>query len=425
MNNTSPTSYFSGRRFMGQVGVLTVANVVARLLSAVGLILIARLLGPEEYGPLAASFALTRVLSVFFNLGLDAWLLREGGETEQSLLGRKSGVMFMVKGGGGLVWLAVLWLIAPWLNQESFPVALFMWCALGVWLEDLALTAGFAFQAALRPKDAAIITVALQFLLLLVTLGMMGLGVQAAVTFAWGRALLAGAAVGWSVWWLSRTFPLQWATADIWPALRGSRGFALSLGLAMLGRQADVSIVANWLGKEAAGYYAPAVTLSSTVLLLAMSLHNILLPTLSQMHQRTPAQLPRTVRQLLWGAGGLGALLWLVVWLTAEWGVVLLFGAEYAPAGRVLQILGLMIWARCWTAVQAAVLAAVHWQRYRVYVQAVGVFLAIVLNIYIVTQTDWGLIGVAWVYVFTEVALLLGYSWYVWRWSQGTMSNSH
>jgi O-antigen/teichoic acid export membrane protein len=111
-----------------------------------------------------------------------------------------------------------------------------------------------------------------------------------------------------------------------------------------------------------------------------------------------------------------GGLLFLLLWVTAEWLVVWLYGTAYAMTGYLLQILGLMIWVRCWIAVQTAVLAAVGWQRYRVKVQFVGVLVAVVLNLYVVTQTNWGLVGVAWVYVVGEVLLCLGYGWYLWQW---------
>lgn len=406
---------FSGRRLVGQVGLLTVANIVARLFSAVGMILVARLLGPAEYGPFAGSLALTRVLSVFFNLGLDIWLLRDGGQNEAEL-GRKVGALFTLKMGAGFGWLVAMRLLVTWLNPESFPVGLFMWCALAVWLEDVALTAGSAFQAALQPQKTAVVTVVVQALFLLITVAMWGVGVVQAITYAWGRAGMGLLAMGWAMWLMSRSFALYTTRADVQIALRGARAFAVSLGLAMVARQADVSIVANWLGKTAAGLYAPAVTLASTVLLLSMSMHNVILPSLSRLYSQNPRRLPRTVSQLLLGAGGLALVLVVGIWLTAEWLVMWLYGAEYAISGQILQILGLVIFVRSFTAILGAVLAAVHWQRKRVYVQAVGVAFSIGLDLYVVTQTTWGIFGVAWVYVAAELVLMLGYSWYVWHW---------
>ena len=60
---------FSARRVAGNIGALLSASVVARGLSAVTLILTARKLGPELFGPYAASLSVTRIAAVIFALG--------------------------------------------------------------------------------------------------------------------------------------------------------------------------------------------------------------------------------------------------------------------------------------------------------------------------------------------------------------------
>jgi O-antigen/teichoic acid export membrane protein len=61
----------------------------------------------------------------------------------------------------------------------------------------------------------------------------------------------------------------------------------------------------------------------------------------------------------------------------------------------------------------AASILAKNQQAKRTVVQAVAAGFNIISNLLVATWI--GINGVAWVYVLTEVILLVGYSWIVWR----------
>lgn len=406
------------QRLVADASLLTAANVLARVISTVTLILITRLLGRDAYGQYAAALALTRMASVLFNLGLDGWLLRSG-RWQKETLRQNSTAILIIKLVLGIIWLLGLLGVGQFLNWETFPPLLVFLAAVSTWLEEFAATAISAAQASLRNQIAAIITVGVQLLLLL-ALGVLLLGSsQSAELFMaarLGATLIAGLTAVWGLW---RLMGLEVSWKAIRHALTETPMFGLSLGLAMLSRQADVVIVANWLGKGAAGVYAPAITIASTLFLLSTSVYNVLLPLFSRLYENEgKAQIITAVRQFMGYTFILSSIMTIGLALTAPWIVWLAYGAEYAQSGQILTIFSLVLFSRSFIAVGAAALTAVGWQKQRVVAQAIATVLNILLNLLVVTQTSWGLWGVAWVYVLTEAIAMLGYWYYVWQWRQ-------
>jgi O-antigen/teichoic acid export membrane protein len=98
--------------------------------------------------------------------------------------------------------------------------------------------------------------------------------------------------------------------------------------------------------------------------------------------------------------------------------VNLLYGPEFAPAAEVLTILALVLGLHCVSFALGAILAAVGRQGPRVAVQAFAAALNIALNLLVIRE--WGNIGVAWVFVASEVVLVIGYWVLVGRWERAS-----
>jgi isoprenylcysteine carboxyl methyltransferase (ICMT) family protein YpbQ len=62
------------------MGVLLSGSVTSRLFAAVSLIVMARSVGPTAFGQFVASITVVRLSSLLFSLGMDQWLLRNGGQ---------------------------------------------------------------------------------------------------------------------------------------------------------------------------------------------------------------------------------------------------------------------------------------------------------------------------------------------------------
>ncbi|MCA9936440.1 MAG: oligosaccharide flippase family protein, partial [Anaerolineales bacterium] len=236
---------FSARRVAGNIGALLSASVVARGLSAVTLILTARKLGPELFGPYAASLSVTRIAAVIFALGLDTWLLRSGGLDKARLQSRVTAAL-IIEVVVGVFWLLGVAAVVPWFNHDSFPTQIVVLCAASVLFEELVNSVASAFKAALKNGVTLLVLAGSQALLLAVTLLIIWRGGETAVLFLWGRvgATAVSALVGFVILHFLVGYRLQ--LSEIKRALRETRSFGASVALGNLSRQADVTIVATW-----------------------------------------------------------------------------------------------------------------------------------------------------------------------------------
>jgi O-antigen/teichoic acid export membrane protein len=98
---------------------------------------------------------------------------------------------------------------------------------------------------------------------------------------------------------------------------------------------------------------------------------------------------------------------------------VLLLGTAYAGSQEILQILSIILFIHSLTFGVAAILVATNQQTKRSIIQAIAVVINIGLNFLVIER--WGIIGVAWVFVLTEIVLLLGYTWLVLRYRSATL----
>ena len=405
------------RRILTGIVTLLSGSVAARALAALGVILLARQVGAEAFGLYAASMTLAKITAVAFSLGLDSWLLRAGSREDQRYsLPALTGASLGIKLGGGAIWFVLLVLLAPAVNGAAFPRAIVALCALIVLFEEASASAWAGFQAALATRAASLNMVIFQALVLAGTLAVMARGADEVAPYLAVRAAAAALGSALAVAWLARRVGVARRPGAARFALHGTLPFAASMGLAVIYGSADVTLVAYFLGPQAAGYYAPAATLVATLYLIPTAAYYVMLPVLSRAHAADGALARRLARRMVAGSAALGVALAAPLALLAGPLIRLLYGPEFAPAAEVLTILALVLGLHCVSFSLGAILAAVGRQGPRVAVQGVVAALNVGLNLLVIEQ--WGITGVAWVFVASEVILGIGYWVLVRRWSR-------
>jgi O-antigen/teichoic acid export membrane protein len=103
-------------KIVGNITTLLSGSVVAQGMTAFALLLTARQLMVDGYGQYAACITITSMLSIFFSLGLDVWLLREGGR-DPSRIAEIAGSVLSIKASLGLIWILGLWFLVPLFNN--------------------------------------------------------------------------------------------------------------------------------------------------------------------------------------------------------------------------------------------------------------------------------------------------------------------
>lgn len=381
---------------------------LARLMTAVALILLARNVGPSAYGQYLACFSLARLTSVAFSWGLDSWLLWRGSSaTESRQIATQSGNTLTWKLGLGFLWLGGLYLASRWLNPEVFPPAVLLTTALFVWTDDMTNTAWSVFKSTLRNDVTLKLIAPIQLALVLVTLALIYTGAQHLLPFLWARLAVStlGCLVGIAL--LRRKFGLGFDRAAMIPMFRAATPFAISLVLALIYERVDVTIVAQFLGAEQAGIYGPASTITTTLFLVPLAAYSVMVPVFTRAYAANDRAFGQTLWLFVAVNTAMGAALAAGLAVSANWIVHQLYGAQYADAGPILAILSLVLGLRCVTFALAAAVVATGQQTRRLYVQGVAAALSVFVNLAIVSA--FGVRGVAWVYVFTETVILVGY----------------
>jgi O-antigen/teichoic acid export membrane protein len=409
---------FIGRRAVINVGALFSGSSLARVLSAVYIFIIARYLGVDQFGVYLATLSLAKLTSVFFSLGLDSWLLRKGAREPENV-GTAVGDGLLLKSALGLLWFVALVGISTFLDQSVFPTPVMAVAALATWLEEIANFAWSAFKATLKNRITVWLMVSAQLLVLFIMLALVGTGVNEVQLFMWGRAIGFAAAGVMAYGLILRHFGLRFAPRHAPAIFSETLPFALSQGLATVYGRADITIIAYVLGKTAAGLYGPAVSLTTTLFLIPLALYEVMLPLLSAEYAKGREMTSQIVR-FSWGSLFIGGVLGFGIVLLAYPLVWLIYGPEFMAAADVVVILNGVIVLKCVSFALAAVLVAVGQQGQRVWVQLAAAVFNIAVNLLIVGS--YGIIGVARVYVLTELLLMVGYLFMVVRWQQKSLS---
>lgn len=398
-------------KIISNIATLFSGSVVAQGMTAVALLLTARQLEVDGYGQYAACITLTSILSIIFSLGLDIWLLREGGKASHQIAGL-AGTVLGIKGAIGLFWALFLFIISPLLNQQSFPNSLLQWSAVLIWSDTLLATCLTAFKSSLHNKTPSILEASADTIWFGLTLLLMGLGFRDPEYYIRIRTLVSLFALSTALWLLFRRFGLQFNFQIARSALRETFPFAASDFLAMITMRADVVIVSLTVGKTATGLYSPSVGLVNMAFLAPMAIYSVMLPVLSNLYEHHPTQAQTTAIRTILLSLVVGIGLSGVYFLGAPL-VTTLLGESYKGSILVLRILSLVLLFKCGSFAMAAIMVATNQQVKRTSIQVFAAIANIVLNYLVVFH--FGINGVAWVYVITEIILFFGYTWYVWR----------
>ncbi len=403
---THPTREFSSQQALANILALLSGSALSQGLSAVVLIIIARQIGPEAYGQYSASIALVGLTTVFFSLGLENWLLYQGGR-DRERIGDWSTAALSLATMLGTVWLIGLWGIAPYLNQSSLPWLLVVLATVSLWLEEVASITWSAFKVCLRNDLVLLLMTLSQGGFLGISLILAAGHIQNPGSYMGGRLLAACLGTVVSVILLVHRFRLHLRWQALWTTLRGTLPFAASIGFSIIYGRADLAIIGHELGKEAAGIYAPALTLTNALFLIPAAIYGVVVPILSRGYVLDRVWVRRISTRLILAMILLGAVLGLGLGWLSHLLVEILYGAPFQPSGDVLALLSRILILRCPTIALAAVLVAGGWQMHRVKIQAIAAITNVILNFLVVHQL--GVMGVATVYLLTDAILLLGH----------------
>lgn len=337
----------------GTVGVF-VLRLIATGLGFVTNVLLARFLGPSEYGVYAYIFAWLGLLTVLAMFGFGRLLVREiASYSTSQQWGLIHGLLRFVLTTVILLSIAVAasvgamtWSFRYRLNPQMFPA---FWLAL-LSLPILALTnlghdALQGFRRVILGKVPQILIRAPLFIILLLLVHWLGSAeVTAALAIGLGILALLAAFVSIS-WILYKTVPRQ--VIDDEPVylrshwLRSALPFLVIVGVFEINSRAPVILLGSLAGPEEAGFYAIATLIVSVIGFVLVSANAVLGPIIASLYiaddtDRLQKILTRSARLTF----AVAVVLTLLIMVFRNW-LLLFFGQTYLEAGATLIVLAL------------------------------------------------------------------------------------
>jgi O-antigen/teichoic acid export membrane protein len=308
-------------------GYLAFRQLGGLLLSAAGVVLLTRLLGPAAYGLYAAALSLQLFVHVIAGWGVGTFLVRHTGDDSDERYHHALSLLLVA--GTGAVALAVLAL--PLLERFSrldlgLP-ALVLFLALPVQLAAgvpmAKIERALDFRAVARTElggQAAFVSVG-------VGLAAAGFGVWAPVLGFWAQQLVQTAGYFGCADYRPR---LRWSSAANAAMLRFGYGYSASLCLWQARRLVNPLFVGRYLGTEAVGYVAVALQIASQLGFMVSAAWRLSTAALAKI-QTDPERTARAMAegmylQLLTVGPPLVAFGWIGGWLVPH-----VFGPAWAP----------------------------------------------------------------------------------------------
>lgn len=309
------------------------------------LLLVARLLGPDQFGAFAGVAALAVMLGTLSTFGSHLVLL---GEVSKEPLGRAQVLPWAVPTtllcGSGLL---LVYLLACLLVLNHADVALPVLLALGItemWLQplfNLPAMEHLALERTARSQLLTTLPLALRLLAAIAVLLVRPADPLAAYAYGYLAASLVALGIA------TATMPAPWPSLRQWrlpnkSEWRETAGYAALAITAASPAELDKTLATRLLPLAASGLYAAAARVVGAATLPVIALLLSATPRLFREGQSQPHRTARLVRWIFAAAFAYSLLLAVALWLAAP-AFVWLFGAKYAGIEHMIHWLCLAV----------------------------------------------------------------------------------
>ncbi len=338
MSESQADIFVSGRRrIVSNFGWLIADRVGRMVVNVVVGVVVARHLGPDEFGVLSFSLALTGMFTVVAGFGLEGVVVRDlvrdsTGAVWKAAWQLRLGLAMLAYGatvGAALVW------------RPDSPRTVLITAIVGVGLFFTPADLIDAwFQAIGRVRRPA---VARQIVLWIAAAWRLALVAMHAPLTAFAAASAAeAAAIAFALWLAFRGERIR--TSDTHLAAERRRllreGWPLMMSglLVTITLQIDRLLIAYFKGDEALGIYAVAARLTESFHMLPLALGAAIMPRLTSLRGENEARYWVIARWCTAGLAVVGLAAASVITWMGPWLIAALFGAHYADAAPVLVV---------------------------------------------------------------------------------------
>lgn len=246
-------------RLIQGAGYLVARQLMGMLVSGIGSLVLARLIGPVHFGTYAASFAVIVYLYAVFHVGVGVYLVSRPGEMDRETLGHANALVLGLNVAGVLIASCVVLLLSRFVDLGPFR-AVFFAMAPGLLLQGAGVVPAAVLERGLDYSRVASVEAANQIMQVVVAVAVafVSPSVWAPVAGFWA-AILASTAM--LVLYVPQAFVLSWRFDAMIRLARASIPFAASNWIIQLRTLANPLLVGFVLGPAAVGVVALTVRL--------------------------------------------------------------------------------------------------------------------------------------------------------------------
>lgn len=393
----------SGILFVLKNTIFMSISTFSRLLSGVVLfVVLARMLGLEDFGKLMYCFSLATLMTLLVDYGFTNKLLKEISATPEKVK-RIMGRALMVK--AFLTFILVLFYIL--LSQFSFidpsEQALLEMMLIATLLVSFGDFINVAFRSVgLFHEETKVVIVAslIHFLVVIVIVFSGGGVVDVALGFVFSRLIYF-----LLCWWAYQRilggflFPKKRRWAYIYKTLNVGKLYALDVWLVNSIQHLDTILINYYLGNSAVGLYQAGMNIVRGLEQLGQVLANVYIPALAKGKLNVVSfKLLACKLHLLLLVPGLFFLF--VLGFGSQYIPSLIYGEQFSELSSLLPYLGLFLLLRYIAVSQGVLLVVSNLQRVRVWGLLAGLFVMLVISPYFLSAI--GLLGM----VITQLSIV-------------------
>jgi O-antigen/teichoic acid export membrane protein len=322
---------------------LLISQLATWALTLVLTIVLARYLGATLVGEYTLASSIWTIMGVFINFGMDTLLIKQIARTPEqtpelfgtTIVART--ILFILSCG----------LVALYAHFAHFSATTMVLVGL-LGIAQLATQLYLATQASLQGLElmhyvsvagvaSRIINTVLGIAVLVLGYGVYGIGIITIVAMVVGLVL--------QYVFLRRHYPLplQFSPSHTWAILRAGLPYlASNLGLVAYG-QVDVLMISSLVNTTQVGWYGSASRLFGTLMFFPVIFTTAVFPSLTRAYTNSSNALPTIIRKSFDLMLVLSVPIGLGLFVIANQLVVLLYGADFAPSGPILALMGLVL----------------------------------------------------------------------------------
>lgn len=395
----------SNRRVFRNASWLIGGRVIHKVLGFLAGIMVARYLGPNEYGLISYAGAYTTFFAALCTLGLNSILvveLIEKPKSEGSTLGT-SIVMRIVS--SLLSVLAIVLIVCLVDRGEQTTIAVVTLCSVGLVFQAVD-SLNYWFQAHLESKFCAIAT-NLSYLVVFLLQALFVLTGRAVEWFAIASSvdfLVAGAFLLMTYYRMGGE-RLRFSLKRGEELIRRSAPFIVSSLMVSVYASTDRLMLKQMMDQASVAYYSLACSLSVAGGFVLSAIIDSVYPTIVELHESNYELYRRRNAQLYAIVFYAAAAMSIVISLLAKPLIFMLYGESYTDAVAPLRI---VVW---YTAFSYLGVARNAWvvcegrQRYLTYLYAASAVINVALNVILIPS--WGAVGASVASLITELSTAL------------------